>query len=59
MLFTRYLIRIKKYLHNQIKIIEIKSDHKEHELLYPLMVSHILKCNNFPSLPFALVVSII
>ena len=55
---TRYFIRIKKYLRNQIEIIEIKSNCKEYELLYPLMVSHILKCNNFPSLPFALVISI-
>ena len=31
---TRYVIRIKKHLHNRIEIIEIESNRKEYELLH-------------------------
>ena len=32
---TRYVIRIKKHLHNRIEILEIESNRKEYELLHP------------------------
>ena len=32
---TCYVIRIKKHLHNRIKILEIESNRKEYELLHP------------------------
>ena len=32
---TRYVIRIKKHLHNRIEIIEIESNRKEYESLHP------------------------
>ena len=32
---TRYVIRIKKYLHNGIEIMEIESNRKEYESLHP------------------------
>ena len=32
---TRYVIRIKKNLHNRIEIIEIESNRKEYESLHP------------------------
>ena len=31
---TRYVIRIKKHLHNRIEIIEIESNRKEYESLH-------------------------
>ena len=37
----QYVIRIKKHLHNQIKIIKIKSNGKEYELLHPNPYSQI------------------
>ena len=33
--FTRYVIRIKKHLHNGIEIMEIESNRKEYESLHP------------------------
>ena len=32
---TRYVIRIKKHLHNRIEIIEIESNRKEYRSLHP------------------------
>ena len=32
---TRYVVRIKKLLHNRIEIIEIESNRKEYESLHP------------------------
>ena len=32
---TRYVIRIKKHLHNRIEILEIESNRNEYELLHP------------------------
>ena len=32
---TRYVIRIKKHLHNRIEILKIESNHKEYESLHP------------------------
>ena len=34
---TRYVIRIKKHLHNRIEIIEIESNCKEYESLHPYL----------------------
>ena len=33
---TRYVIRIKKHLHNRIEIIEIELNRKEYEIVTPL-----------------------
>ena len=35
---TRYVIRIKKHLHNRIEIIEIESNCKEYESLHPYIL---------------------
>ena len=35
---TRYVIRIKKQLHNRIEMIEIKSNRKEYESLHPYRI---------------------
>ena len=32
---TRYVVRIKKHLHNGIEIMEIESNRKEYESLHP------------------------
>ena len=36
---TRYVIRIKKHLHNRIEIIKIVSNRKEYESLHPYQQS--------------------
>ena len=41
---SRYVLRIKKHLHNRIEIIEIELNRKEYESLHPL-----LKCSQIQS----------